>query len=31
MTETETPCTYGIHILCIEPECRCACHDEETR
>jgi hypothetical protein len=27
---TETVCTYGVHVLCIEPECRCDCHDEET-
>jgi hypothetical protein len=27
---TETPCSYQIHVLCIEPECRCDCHDEET-
>ena len=27
----ETPCSYGIHVLCIEPHCICDCHDEETR
>jgi hypothetical protein len=26
---TETVCTYGVHVLCIEPECHCDCHDEE--
>lgn len=26
----ETPCTtHGNHTMCIEPECRCSCHDED--
>jgi hypothetical protein len=29
---TETPCTaVGCHVLCIEPDCPCDCHDEENR
>jgi hypothetical protein len=25
-----TPCDHGNHVFCIEPDCTCPHHEEET-
>lgn len=27
-TEPETPCSYGVHVMCAST-CSCPCHDDE--
>jgi hypothetical protein len=27
---TETPCDYGVHVLCSSPDCTCQCDDHTS-